>query len=219
MTLVNEPLRWEGVQYATGEKQRAITNSSRKNEEAGPKRKRRSAVDMSSAEGIVRCIGTWNVRSIYCCSVTKSCLTLCDPMDCKLPDFPVLHCLPEFAQTHVHWIGDAIQPSHSLSSPSPPALKISQHQIFSNELALCIRWPKYRLFSFSSSISPSNEYSRLISFKIDYFDILRSINQGELDGVKQEMARLNINILGISELKWMLMLLSHFSHVRLCVTP
>ena len=91
MTLVNEPLRWEGVQYATGEKQRAITNSSRKNEEAGPKRKRRSAVDMSSGEGIVRCIGTWNVRSIYCCSVTKSCLTLCDPMDCSMPGSSFLH--------------------------------------------------------------------------------------------------------------------------------
>ena len=188
MSLVDKPPRG-GVQYATGEKQRAIINSSRKNEEAGPKQKWHSAVDMSGGEGIVRCIGTWNVRSICCCSVTKSCLTLCDPMDCKLPDVPVLHYLPEFAQTHVHWIGDAIQPSHSLSSLSPLALKISQHQIFSNTLALCIRWPKYRCFSFSFSISPSNEYSRLISFKIDCFDILRSMNQGKLDGVKQEMAR------------------------------
>ena len=62
------------------------------------------------------------------CSVTKSCLTLCDPMDCSTPGFPVFHYLPEFAQTHVHWIGDAIQPSHPLSSASPPALNLSQQQ-------------------------------------------------------------------------------------------
>ena len=63
-----------------------------------------------------------------CCSVTKSCPTLCDPMDCSTPGFPVLHCLPEFAQTHVHLVNDAIQPPHPLSPPSPPALSLSQHQ-------------------------------------------------------------------------------------------
>ena len=62
-----------------------------------------------------------------CCSVAKSCLTLCDPMDCSTPGFPVLHYLPEFTQTHVHWVGDAIQPSHPLLLPSP-ALNLSQHQ-------------------------------------------------------------------------------------------
>ena len=56
------------------------------------------------------------------CLVTQSCPTLCDPMDCSMPDFPVLHRLPEFAPTHVHWIDDAIQPSHPLLLPSPPAL-------------------------------------------------------------------------------------------------
>ena len=61
------------------------------------------------------------------CSVTKFCLTLCDPMDCNTSDFPVLYYLLEFAQTHVHWVDDAIQPSHSLSSPSPPDLSLSQH--------------------------------------------------------------------------------------------
>ena len=64
---------------------------------------------------------------ICCCSVAQSCLTLCDPMDSSTPDFPVFHYY-EFAQTHVHWVGDAIQPPHPLSSPSPPALKLSQHQ-------------------------------------------------------------------------------------------
>ena len=60
--------------------------------------------------------------------VTQSCPTLCDPMDCSTPGLPVHHQLPEFTQTHVHWVGDAIQPSHPLSSPSPPAFSLSQHQ-------------------------------------------------------------------------------------------
>ena len=64
----------------------------------------------------------------YSCSIAQLCLTLCDPMDCSIPGSPVLHHLPEFAQTHVHWIGDAIRPSHPLSPPSPPALNLSQHQ-------------------------------------------------------------------------------------------
>ena len=61
-------------------------------------------------------------------SVTQSCLTLCHPMDCSMPGFPVHHQLPEVSQTHVHQVSDAIQPSHSLSSPSPPAFNLSQHQ-------------------------------------------------------------------------------------------
>ena len=65
----------------------------------------------------------------YCCFlITKLCPTLCDPMNCSTPSFPVLHHLPEFAQTHVHWVSDAIQPSHPLSSPPPFALSLSQHQ-------------------------------------------------------------------------------------------
>ena len=72
------------------------------------------------------------------CSITKSYLTLCNPMDCSMPGFPVLHHLSEFAQTHVHWVSDAIQPSHPLSSPSPPALNLSQHQGLSNESAVYI---------------------------------------------------------------------------------
>ena len=63
-----------------------------------------------------------------CCSVTQLCLTLCDPMDCSTPGFPVLHYLSEFAQTHVHWVSDAIQPSHPLLPPYTPALTLSQHQ-------------------------------------------------------------------------------------------
>ena len=63
-----------------------------------------------------------------CCSVAKLCLTLCDPVDCSTPGFPVLHHLPEFAQTHARWTGDAIQPSHPLASPSPLAFSLSHHQ-------------------------------------------------------------------------------------------
>ena len=66
---------------------------------------------------------------VLCCSVAKPCLTVCDPMDCSTPSFPVLHYLPEFAQTHVDWVNDAIQPSHPLLFPSPPAFYISQHQV------------------------------------------------------------------------------------------
>ena len=96
--------------------------------------------------------------------------TLCDPMNCSTPGLPVHHQLPEFTQTLVHQVGDAIQPSHPLSSPSPPTFNHSQHQGLSSESVLHIRWPKY--WSLSFSISPSNEYSGLISFRIDWFDLL-----------------------------------------------
>ena len=85
-------------------------------------------------------------------SVAQSCPTLCDPMNRSTPGLPVHHKLPEFTQTHAHRVGDALQPSHSLSSPSPPAPNPSQHQGLSNESALGIRWPKY--WSFSVSTSP-----------------------------------------------------------------
>ena len=106
-----------------------------------------------------------------CCSVAQLCLTLCDPMDCSMPGFPVLHYLPELTQTHVHRVGDAIQPSHPLSSPSPPVPPsiFPSLRIFSNESVLHIRWPKY--WSFSLNISPSNKYPGLISFRIDCFDL------------------------------------------------
>ena len=105
-----------------------------------------------------------------CCSVAQSCLTLCDPMGCSTPGFPVLHHLPEFAQTHVHWVGNAIQPPHPLLSPSPPAFNLSQHQGLFQWVGSPISWPKY--WSFSFSISLSNQYSGLIYFRIDWFDLL-----------------------------------------------
>ena len=74
------------------------------------------------------CVGYFTLLLHLCCWVAQSCLTLCDPMNCTTPWLPVHHQLPEFTQTHVHWVADAIQPSHFLSSPSPPALNPSQHQ-------------------------------------------------------------------------------------------
>ena len=85
------------------------------------------------------------IFSDCCCSVTKSCLTLCDPMDCSTPVSSVLHFLSEFAQIHGHWVGDVIQPSHPLSPPSPPTPNLSSIRVFSNELALRIGWPVLEL--------------------------------------------------------------------------
>ena len=116
---------------------------------------------------IFKSAGYW---SCFCFSVAKLCMTLCSLMDCTTPSSSVLHCLPEFVQTRVHWVGDAIQPSHPPLSPSPLAFNLPSIRVFSNELTLCISWPKY--WSFSPSISPSNEYIGLISFRIDWFDLL-----------------------------------------------
>ena len=103
-------------------------------------------------------------------SVAQSCLTLCNPMDCSTLGLPVHHQLPELTQTHVYHVGDAIQPSHPLSSPlllppNPPSIRV-----FSNQSTLHMRWPKY--WSFSFSISLSNEYSGLISFRVEWLDLL-----------------------------------------------
>ena len=114
-------------------------------------------------------------------SVTQSCLTLCDPMNCSTSGLPVHHPLLEFTQIHVHWVSDAIQPSHPLLSPSPPTLSLCQHQGLFYESALCIRWPK--IWSFSFNISPSNEHPGLISFRMDWLDLLAV--QGTLKSLLQ----------------------------------
>ena len=113
----------------------------------------------------------------FSCSV--QCPALCDPMDCSTPGLPVHHQLQEFAQTHGHRVGDTIQPSHPLSSPSPPAFNLAQHQGL--ESVLHIRWPRY--WSFSFSISSSNDYSELISFRMDWLDLLAV--QGTLKSLLQ----------------------------------
>ena len=91
-------------------------------------------------------------------------------MNRRTPSIPVHHHLPELTQTHIHRVRDAIQPSHPLSSPFPPAPNPSQHPSFSNESTFCMRWPKY--WSFSLSISPSNEHPGLVSFRMDWLDLL-----------------------------------------------
>ena len=104
------------------------------------------------------------------CSVTQSCLTLCDLTDCSMPGFPVLHYFLEFAQTHVHWVDDAVQPSHPLSPLLLLPSIFRSIRVFSDEWALRIRWPK--CWSFFFSISPSNEYPGLMSFWTDWFNLL-----------------------------------------------
>jgi len=104
-------------------------------------------------------------RSVQFSSVVQSCPTLCDPMNCSTPGFPVHHHLPEFTQTHVHQVGDAIQPSHTLSSPSPPLPIPPSIRVLSNESTLRMRCPKY--WSFSFSIIPSKEHPGPIAFRMD----------------------------------------------------
>ena len=112
-------------------------------------------------------------------SVTQSCLTLCDSMECCTPGFPVHYLLPEFTQTHVHRVGDAIL---ILCYPLllPPSI-FPSIRVFSNESVFHIRWPKYRSFNFS--ISPSSEYSGLIPFRTIWLDLL--VVQGTLKSLLQ----------------------------------
>ena len=119
--------------------------------------------------------------SVQFSSVAQLCLTLCDPMNHSTPGLPIHHQLPEFTQTHVHRVGDAIQPSHPLWSPSPPAPIPPSIRVFSNESTLRMRWPKY--WSFSFSISPSKEHPGLISFRMDWLDLLAV--QGTLKSLLQ----------------------------------
>ena len=114
-------------------------------------------------------------------SVTQSCPTLCDPMNCSMPGLPVHHQLLESTQTNVHWVGDAIQPSHPLLSPSSPALNLSQHQGLFKWVSSSHQVAK--VLSFSFNISPSNEHPGLISFRMDWLDLLAV--QGTLKSLLQ----------------------------------
>ena len=124
---------------------------------------------------------TKNRATIQFSSVSQSCPTLCNPMNCSMPGLPVHHQLPECTQTHIHWVGDAIshlilcRPLLLLSSIFPSI------RVFSNESALCIRWPKY--WSFSLNITPSNEHLGFIFFRMDWLDLLAV--QGTLKSLLQ----------------------------------
>ena len=121
------------------------------------------------------------IISVQFSSVAQSCPTLCDSMDCSMSGLPVHRQLLEFTQTHVHWVGDAIQPSHPLSSPSPPTFNLSQHQSLFQWVNSSHKVPKY--WSFSFNISPSSEYSGRISFRTDWLDLLTV--QGTLKSLLQ----------------------------------
>ena len=127
---------------------------------------------------------SWNgmpFPSVQFISVTQSCLTHCNPMNRSTPGLTVRHQLSESTQINAPCVGDVIQLPYPLLSPSTPALNLSQYQVFSNESALRIRWPKY--WSFSLSISPSNEHPGLISFRMDWLDLLAV--QGTLKSLLQ----------------------------------
>ena len=113
---------------------------------------------------------SWRRRILQFSSETQLCPTLCKPMNCSNPGLPVHHQLPQSTQTHVYWVGDAIQPSHPLLSPSPPALSLSHHQGLFKWVSSSHWWPKYWSFSFINS--SSNEHPGLISFRMDWLDLL-----------------------------------------------
>ena len=98
-------------------------------------------------------IYTTTKRTSWCCyPVTKWWLTLCNPMECSTPGYHILHYLPEFPQTHVHWVSDAIQPFHPLLPPSPLSLIFPSIGVFSSEPALCISWPNHQFFGAQPSL-------------------------------------------------------------------
>ena len=121
------------------------------------------------------------MTGVCCFSLAKLCLTLCNPMECSTPGFPIHHQLLKFTQTHVHWV---VTSSNHLKLSCPLLLLPSifpSIRVFSNELALCITWPNY--WSFSLKISPSNEHSGLISFRMHWLDLLAV--QGTLKSLLQ----------------------------------
>ena len=121
-------------------------------------------------------------------SVIQSCLTVCDSIDCSMPGFPIHHQFLETSQIHVHRVSDAIQLSHSLSFFLLLPSTFPSIRVFSNESVLCIRWPNYQSFGFS--ISPCNEYSGLISFRMDWLDLL--VVQGILKSLQHHISKVSI---------------------------
>ena len=124
---------------------------------------------------------TWHAQNFSSVQSHSPVWLFVTPMDCSTPGFPVHHQPPELSQTHVHWISDAIQPPHPLLSPSPPSFNLSQHQGLFKWVSSSYQVAKY--WSFSFSISPFNEYSGLVSFRMDWLDLLTV--QGTLKSLLQ----------------------------------
>ena len=139
--------------------------------------------------------GLLTVDAVQFSSVQSlSCVWLCDRMDCSMPGIPVHHQLPEFTQTLVHWVGDTIKSSHPLSSPSPPALNLSQDQGLFKWVSSLHQVAK--LLEFSFSISPSNEHPGLISFTMDWLDLLAV--QGTLKSLLQHhSSKVNSSVISL----------------------
>ena len=140
----------------------------------------------------------WDIRLfLFCsvfCSVAKSCLTFGEAVDCSTPGLPVLHHLPELAQTHVHWVGDAIQPFHPQSSPSPPAFNLSQYQGLFQWIGSSYQVAKVLELQLQhQSFQWISEYSGLTSFRIDSFDLLAV--QGTLKSHLQQFKSINSSVL------------------------
>ena len=132
------------------------------------------------------CRWTVDGHEFYFSSVARLCLTLCDPMNCCMPGFPVHHQLSKLAQTHVHPVGNAIQSTHSLSSPSPPALSLSQHQGLLKWVSSSHQVAKIFEFQLQHPTSPSNEHQGLISFRKEWLDLLAA--QGTLKSLLQHQS-------------------------------
>ena len=166
-----------------------------------------------SSVGVLKCKGkmlhpwlVWQLQvwlcAVDCCySVTQSCPTLCDPMDCSMPGFPVHHQFPEPTQTHVHWVGDAIQPSHPLSSPSLPAFHLSQHQ---------------GLFQWVGS---SHQVAKVLEFQLKHQSFQWIFCGSVQFSSVPELCPTLCEPMDCSTQSIQWILLSHFSRVRLCATP
>ena len=130
----------------------------------------RKLLHLKSVHPNYPCTPVWEILAYSSVQFSRSAVSDCDVTDCSTLGFPVHHQLPQLAQTHVHWDSDSIQPSPPLSSSSPPAFNLSQHQGLFHWVGSSYWGPKY--WSFSFSISPSNEYSGLISSRMDWLDLL-----------------------------------------------
>ena len=143
--------------------------------------------------GVLQSVGSQRVKRlnswVQFSSIAQSCLTLCSPTDCRTPGLPIHHqLLPEPAQTQVHWVGNAIQPSHPLSSPSPPAFNLSQHQGLSQWVGSLHQGA--RVLELRLQHQSFHEYSGLIFFRIDWFDLLAV--QGTLKSLLQHNSKASV---------------------------